>query len=51
MFITTADIGEDPHQTRIFTGKQHELHQYGDTYTNRTGLISPKPNRLLFFHL
>jgi hypothetical protein len=48
MFIT-ADIGQDPRQTRIFAGKQHEQNQYGDTYTHRTGLISPKLNRLLFF--
>jgi len=51
MFIRTVDRGQDPHQTRIFAGKQHELHQYGDTYTHRTGLISPKPNRLLFLQL
>ena len=35
MFITTVDIGQDPHQTRIFAGKQHELHQYGDTRIER----------------
>lgn len=31
MFVTMADIGQDPHQTRIFAGKRHGLHQYGDT--------------------
>jgi len=51
MFITTVDTGQDPHQTRIVAGKQHELLQCEDTYTNRTGLISPKPNRLLFLQL
>jgi len=51
MSITTVDIGQDPHQTSIVAGKQHEPHQYGDTYTHRTGLISPYPNRLIFFQL
>jgi hypothetical protein len=48
MYLTTACIGQDPHKTHIVAGELHELHQYGDTNTHRTGLISPKPNRILF---